>query len=347
MASAATHANRSLWTTSPPSTAGESADPIRRLLPIVQRVKLLRAVLCGLVGLVLVGTSAGPALAASGVPPVTGPIVRAFDPPDQPWLAGHRGIDLLAAAGSPVVAVLAGRVTFTGRIAGKGVVVVSHGSTRTTYEPVRASVRAGDEVAAGYALGVLERNDHCAVGSCVHLGWLRGRTYLDPARLFDSGGLRLLPTGSAALAAQVAEARRAALGSGSMPGLLSRPVPGGIGSRFGMRFHPILHRWRMHSGVDLHAGCGDPIHAAASGVVTGRSYDPASGHRLTVAHGEVGGHRLETIYLHASSWSVRVGQRVRRGEVLGSVGDTGWATGCHLHLGVRLDGKLVDPAGLL
>lgn len=310
-------------------------------------MKLLRLILAGLLCLVLAGTSAGAAAAASGVPPVVGPIVRAFDPPDQPWLAGHRGIDLLAAAGSPVVAALPGRVTFAGRIAGKGVVVVSHGDTRTTYEPVRASVRVGEVVAGGQQVGVLEANTHCQVGSCLHLGWLRGQTYLDPAELFDSGGLRLLPTGSAALAAQLAEARRTALGSGSMPGLLARPVPGGIGSGFGMRFHPILHRWRMHAGVDLHAGCGDPIHAAAFGVVTGRSYDPASGNRLVIDHGDVGGHRLETIYLHASSWSVRVGQRVRRGEVLGRVGDTGWATGCHLHLAVRLDGKLVDPAGFL
>jgi murein DD-endopeptidase MepM/ murein hydrolase activator NlpD len=336
-----------LWTTPPLSTGRESADPIGRVVPIVPGVRLLRWVLTGLVCLVLAGTSAGTALAASGVPPLAGPIIRAFDPPDEPWLAGHRGIDLLAAAASPVVAVLPGVVAFAGRIAGRGVVVVSHGDTRTTYEPVSATVRVGDEVEAGQQLGILETSDHCSAGSCLHLGWLRGQTYLDPSGLFDAGGLRLLPDGSAGLADRLAAARQAALGAGSSPGLLSRPVPGGIGSGFGMRFHPILHRWRMHAGVDLHADCGDPIHAAAAGVVTGRSYDSASGNRLTVDHGVVGGHRLVTIYMHASSWSVRVGQRVRRGELLGRVGDTGWATGCHLHLSVRLDGRLVDPAGFL
>lgn len=310
-------------------------------------MRLLRWLLAAACCLVLAGTASGVALAASGVPPVTGPIVRDFDPPAEPWLAGHRGIDLLAAPGSPVVAVLPGRVTFTGRIAGEGVVVVSHGDTRTTYEPVTASVQVGDQVAGGQQLGILEAGDHCAAGTCLHLGWLRGQTYLDPADLFDTGGLRLLPSGSGAIAERLAAARDALLESGSAPGLLLRPVPGGIGSGFGMRFHPILHRWRMHAGVDLHAGCGDPIHAAAAGVVTGRSYDSASGNRLTIDHGVVGGHRLVTVYMHASSYSVGVGDRVRRGQVVGRVGDTGWATACHLHLGVKLDGRTVDPAGFL
>jgi murein DD-endopeptidase MepM/ murein hydrolase activator NlpD len=311
-------------------------------------VKALRwlAVLACCAGVVVTGVPTT-SLAASGVPPVGGPIVRPFDPPDEPWLAGRRGIDLLASAGAPVVAVMAGRVSFAGRIGGTGVVVVTHGATRTTYEPVRATVQVGAELSAGEQLGVLETGGHCTVGSCLHLGWLRGQTYLDPADLFSAGGLRLLPSGSARIAAKLAADRAVQLGAGSAPGLLSRPVPGGIGSGFGMRFHPILHRWRMHAGVDLHADCGDAIHAAAAGLVVGRSYDSASGNRLTIDHGFVGGHRLVTIYVHASGYSVSVGQRVTRGEVVGRVGETGWATGCHLHLSVRLDGRLVDPAGFL
>lgn len=341
-----------LCTTARLSTGGGSADPVGAgvpILPGVNRVRAAKAVRWLVVGLccVLLGGVATPAHAASGVPPVTGPIVREFDPPDQPWLAGHRGIDLLAAAGSPVVAVLPGRVTFAGRIAGAGVVVVSHGDTRTTYEPVTSAVRVGDQVVGGQRLGVLEAGHHCASGPCLHLGWLRGQTYLDPSTLFTTGGLRLLPGGSAEVAERLAEQRGTQLGSGLAPGLLLRPVPGAIGSEFGMRFHPILHRWRMHAGVDLHADCGDAIRAAAAGVVIGRSYDSASGNRLSVDHGVVGGHRVVTIYMHASEYSVRVGERVRRGQGIGRVGDTGWATGCHLHLGVTLDGKAVDPAGFL
>ncbi len=310
-------------------------------------MKVFRGFAVALVGLLLWSGVATPALAASGVPPVTGPIVRSFDPPDQPWLAGHRGIDLLASAGTPVVAVLSGRVTFVGRVAGIGVVVVSHGDTRTTFEPVRGQVKVGDQIRAGQQLGVLETGSHCVAGTCLHLGWLRGDTYLNPAELFDAGDVRLLPNGSIAVAERLARQRRTLIGTGSAPGLLLRPVPGGIGSGFGMRFHPILHRWRMHAGIDLHASCGELIHAAASGVVTGRSFDSASGNRLTIDHGVVGGHRLTTIYLHASRYTVRVGDRVQRGQVVGRVGATGWATGCHLHLSVKLDGKQVDPAPFL
>jgi murein DD-endopeptidase MepM/ murein hydrolase activator NlpD len=289
---------------------------------------------------------AAPAQAGSAVPPVNGPIVRGFDPPDQPWLAGHRGVDLLAAPGTPVVAALPGRVSFVGRIAGRGVVVVSHGDTRTTYEPVTATVSPGDAVTAGQRLGTLDPGHSCPGGTCLHWGWRRGDTYLDPSTLLETG-LRLLPGDAAALAARFAAKRAAALAAGSAPGLLLQPVPGVIGSKFGMRLHPIFHVWRMHSGVDIGASCGTRIRAAAAGLVTGRSYDAASGNRLTIDHGVVGGHHLATIYMHASGYSVRVGQHVSRGAAVGKVGSTGWSTGCHLHLSVKLDGHLVDPQRFL
>jgi murein DD-endopeptidase MepM/ murein hydrolase activator NlpD len=282
------------------------------------------------------------AQAVDAVPPVNGPIVRGFDPPDQPWLAGHRGIDLAAAPGTPVVAVMDGRVAFVGTIAGQGVVTVSHGDTRTTYQPVSSTVAVGQVLSAGEQLGNLTSGHQCSAGTCLHLGWLRGDHYLDPSTLFPPTEVRLLPAGSAELAAKLAAQRAAQLSAGS-PGMLARPVPGGIGSPFGMRLHPIFRVWRMHSGVDLHAGCGTPIKAAASGVVIGNSYDSASGHRLTIDHGQIGEHHLITIYLHARSYSVRVGQRVERGQVVGKVGSTGWSTGCHLHFSVKRDGRLVDP----
>jgi murein DD-endopeptidase MepM/ murein hydrolase activator NlpD len=114
-----------------------------------------------------------------------------------------------------------------------------------------------------------------------------------------------------------------------------------------MRFHPIFHVWRLHNGVDLHAACGTPIRAAAPGRVRRVSYDSASGHRLEIYHGEVAGHRLATAYLHASGYRVRVGRLVRRGEVVGRVGSTGWSTGCHLHFIVELDGHPTDPERFL
>jgi murein DD-endopeptidase MepM/ murein hydrolase activator NlpD len=121
-------------------------------------------------------------------------VVTGFDPPDDPWGSGHRGVDLAGRVGQQVLAALPGRVTFAGRLAGKGVVTVSHGDTRTTYEPVAASVAVGDRVAAGDPVGTLELVlGHCLPAACLHWGWLRGETYLDPLMLVGAGPVRLLP----------------------------------------------------------------------------------------------------------------------------------------------------------
>ena len=91
-------------------------------------------------------------------------------------------------------AALAGVVSFAGSIAGRGVVVVDHGDTRTTYEPVIPGVEVGDAVAAGARIGVLALpGSHCLPRACLHWGWLRGATYLDPLRLVGAGPVRLLP----------------------------------------------------------------------------------------------------------------------------------------------------------
>ena len=121
-------------------------------------------------------------------------VVQAFEPPDSPWGAGHRGVDLAGSIGQVVHAALAGRVTFAARLAGRGVVVVDHGATRTTYEPVAASVRVGDVLARGQPIGSLElAGSHCFPGACLHWGWRRGPTYLDPLLLVGGGRIVLLP----------------------------------------------------------------------------------------------------------------------------------------------------------
>ncbi|WP_405869086.1 MULTISPECIES: murein hydrolase activator EnvC family protein [unclassified Streptomyces] len=127
-------------------------------------------------------------------------VLRGWEPPATAYGRGHRGVDLAAPAGTPVRAVAAGRVSFAGRVAGRGVVSVELTGTdlRTTYEPVRASVHKGDEVKAGEAVGTAEpTGSHCAV-TCVHWGLLRGDTYLDPLSLLPPwllhrGPSRLLP----------------------------------------------------------------------------------------------------------------------------------------------------------
>ena len=121
-------------------------------------------------------------------------VVAGFAPPPVTWAAGHRGVDLLGRPGQPVRAAKAGTVTFAGRIAGRGIVVVSHGDTRTTYEPVAASVGRGDVVGAGAVLGRLELlGSHCLPRACLHWGLVRGETYLDPLTLVGRGPVRLVP----------------------------------------------------------------------------------------------------------------------------------------------------------
>jgi murein DD-endopeptidase MepM/ murein hydrolase activator NlpD len=121
-------------------------------------------------------------------------VVAGFDPPDDPWGAGHRGVDLLGSVGQPVRSSLPGRVTFAGVLAGRGVIVVDHGPTRTTYEPVDATVEVGATVAAGVRIGRLSyAGSHCLPRACLHWGWIDGETYLDPLRLVGAGPIRLLP----------------------------------------------------------------------------------------------------------------------------------------------------------
>ena len=139
---------------------------------------------------------AGPASAAGPWGwPLDGPhaVVRPFDPPATRYGPGHRGADLPGRVGSPVRAAGAGRVAYAGLLAGRGVVVVVHGALRTTYEPVRASVRVGQAVTAGQGIGALTSGHPGCPSACLHWGLLRGEVYLDPVRLVRAGPSRLLP----------------------------------------------------------------------------------------------------------------------------------------------------------
>jgi murein DD-endopeptidase MepM/ murein hydrolase activator NlpD len=105
-------------------------------------------------------------------------------------------VDLLGHVGQTVRAALPGRVRFAGVVAGRGVVVVDHGDTRTTYEPVTAVVQVSEQVAAGAPLGQLAgAPSHCVPAVCLHWGWIRNSdgTYLDPLRLVGAAPVRLLP----------------------------------------------------------------------------------------------------------------------------------------------------------
>lgn len=121
-------------------------------------------------------------------------IVHRFDPPDDPWGPGNRGVDLLGSPAQPVLAIAAGEVTFARPLAGRGVVVVSHGALRSTYEPVTADVVVGDRVEAGSVIGLLQTvQSHCAPQFCLHLGLRRGERYLDPLSMLGPQPVRLKP----------------------------------------------------------------------------------------------------------------------------------------------------------
>lgn len=121
-------------------------------------------------------------------------VVAPFDPPATEFGSGHRGVDLAGHPGQPVRTIGSGTVTFSGRIAGRGVVVVDHGGVRSTYEPMAHLIAEGSDVSAGDQLGVLTAtSSHCWPSTCLHLGLRRGERYLDPLDLLGPRPVRLKP----------------------------------------------------------------------------------------------------------------------------------------------------------
>lgn len=313
---------------------------------MVSGVKTLRMILLALATAVALLCLAHPAWATPSLPagskPVPGAILTRFAPPDVAWNAGHRGVDLAGHPGEAVSAAAAGTVTYAAVLAGRGVVVVDHGTVRTTYEPVLPTVSLGDVVARGQRIGVLQAGHaSCPGTTCLHWGLKDGDVYLDPLLLLGAE-VRLLP--ASARPADPAELSPVTGLVGRL-GLL-RPA-GPVTSPYGMRRHPLTGVWKLHDGTDFGAACGTPIVAASSGTVTFEGMTSGYGNRLVIDHGPSTRGRLQTSYNHAASFTVGVGARVVQGQVVGRVGSTGSSTGCHLHFQVWLDGRLVDPMSVL
>ena len=119
----------------------------------------------------------------------------------------------------------------------------------------------------------------------------------------------------------------------------SKPVNGWYTSRFGYRISPYTDKPIMHEGLDIAAAPGTPVYAPADGTVIYAGYHAAYGKLVTIDHG----YSVETLYGHNSQIQVVLGQKVRRGDFISSVGSTGRSTGPHLHYEVRVNGVPVDP----
>jgi len=112
-----------------------------------------------------------------------------------------------------------------------------------------------------------------------------------------------------------------------------------VTSGFGNRIHPILKTWRLHTGVDITAPRGTPVYATADGVISRKQ--PQSGYGISVIIDH--GYSYETLYAHLSKRTVKPGQKVKRGELIGYVGNTGFSLGSHLHYEVWRNGIPVNP----
>ena len=130
-----------------------------------------------------------------------------------------------------------------------------------------------------------------------------------------------------------------ASGRGERRGSMAMPTNGRISSGFGMRRHPILGYTRMHKGMDIAAPWGTPVYAASDGVVQFAGRASGYGNLIRINHAGPYG----TGYGHLSRIVVRPGQRVRRGQLIGAVGNVGLSTGPHLHYELYRNGVAINP----
>ena len=115
-----------------------------------------------------------------------------------------------------------------------------------------------------------------------------------------------------------------------------------ISSSFGSRIHPISKTRKTHWGIDIAAPSGTLIHAIADGEIIMAKPNGSAGNEVKIKHTN----GVETRYLHMSKRAITKGDKVKAGQVIGTVGSTGRSTGAHLHFEVKIDGKTIDPSQL-
>jgi len=121
------------------------------------------------------------------------------------------------------------------------------------------------------------------------------------------------------------------------------PTRGRLSSRFGMRGDPFTGVSRFHNGLDVAGAVGTPVLAAMSGRVSMVGFNPNYGRYVILSHAE----GFQTLYGHLDGFQVRKGARVKQGEPIGTMGNSGYSTGSHLHFAIFLRGEPVDPSRYL
>lgn len=127
----------------------------------------------------------------------------------------------------------------------------------------------------------------------------------------------------------------------SIPAILpvSKNAAHPVSSSYGWRMHPIYKTVKFHAGMDFTGSVGTPIYATGDGVVESNTFDKGYGRHVVIDHG----FNYKTLYAHMKESYVKKGQKIKRGDVIGYLGNTGLSTGPHLHYEVRKNGKPVDP----
>jgi murein DD-endopeptidase MepM/ murein hydrolase activator NlpD len=263
------------------------------------------------------------------------------DDPDQ-------FVDRLAVAGTALQ-------SQTGAIRRLAVQEAELRTKRTTLTAVRAEVAELKERSAALLRTRQEGEKKAAAAEITQAGLVAEQTaalaVIDSKAEEEKARLREMEAEQRKLKEQlsaeaVKEAGQNSGSSATVSGGLLHPVDSPITSPFGLRYHPILHIWRLHTGVDFGASCGTPVRASASGRVISTGWAGGYGNRVVISHGRTNGGSLATTYSHLSRIVIRSGS-VARGQVVAYVGTTGLSTGCHLHYETLLNGSYVNPSRYL
>lgn len=233
--------------------------------------------------------------------------------------------------------------------ASETLLAVHRDQVRTATDQVAAKEqRARDLVGRMAGLRDQAQQAHLAVGRLVAQAGT-AKQAAESVRAHDLAELKRLESQDDALRNRIVALSAGATNRtvGSVDGIFVSPVSSTyVTSPFGWRKHPIYGYWGLHNGVDLHAPCGTPLHAADAGRIISAVYSPVWGNRLFLYLGKINGHSYTAVYNHISRYRMRSGS-VARGQVVAYAGTTGWSTACHLHFTILRDGNPVDPAALI